>query len=243
MNIFYLKWAFPLKTFQIEDIHKYYSCPPLPVQILQFRVQNLKVLCDAKWVFSKREVALWDCAWLKELKELETMYNIYNYGNILWMSMSVTETFGIVWDTSQVQALGTKLIMLELCHPECWAMSTSNTSTSSSTSSSSAASEEWRSDLVWVMVHISNHPHKIAHARKKMNMGLPETSCPQRLMPPQGHQIPFQEHGLPEIAVNYLDEVGSLFLRSSGVLAASKPHLCQYSHEWTHSSYRLVAAT
>jgi len=77
MNIFYLKWAFPLKTFQIEDIHKYYSCPPLPVQILQFRVQNLKVLCDAKWVFSKREVALWDCAWLKELKELETMYNIY----------------------------------------------------------------------------------------------------------------------------------------------------------------------
>ena len=65
MNIFYLKWSFPLphpcqcrfsnfvcktwcfhafpKPFQIEDIHKYYSCPPLPVQILQFRVKN--------WVF------------------------------------------------------------------------------------------------------------------------------------------------------------------------------------------------
>ena len=45
MNIFYLKWSFPLKTFQIEDIHKYYSCPPLPVQILQFRVQNLMFSC------------------------------------------------------------------------------------------------------------------------------------------------------------------------------------------------------
>ena len=32
--------AFP-KPFRIEDIHIYYSCPPLPVQILQFRVQNL----------------------------------------------------------------------------------------------------------------------------------------------------------------------------------------------------------
>ena len=39
--------AFP-KPFQIEDIHIYYSCPPLPVQILQFRLQNFVFSCLPK---------------------------------------------------------------------------------------------------------------------------------------------------------------------------------------------------
>ena len=45
--------AFP-KPFQIEDIHKYYSCPPLPVQILQFRVQNLVFSCLPKAISNRR---------------------------------------------------------------------------------------------------------------------------------------------------------------------------------------------
>ena len=45
--------AFP-KPFQIEDIHIYYSCPPLPVQILQFRVQNLVFSCLPKAISNRR---------------------------------------------------------------------------------------------------------------------------------------------------------------------------------------------
>ena len=45
--------AFP-KPLQIEDIHKYYSCPPLPVQILQFRVQNLVFSCLPKAISNRR---------------------------------------------------------------------------------------------------------------------------------------------------------------------------------------------
>ena len=45
--------AFP-KPFQIEDMHKYYSCPPLPVQILQFRVQNLVFSCLPKAISNRR---------------------------------------------------------------------------------------------------------------------------------------------------------------------------------------------
>ena len=45
--------AFP-KPFQIEDIHIYYSCPPLPVQILQFRVQNLVFSCLPEAISNRR---------------------------------------------------------------------------------------------------------------------------------------------------------------------------------------------
>ena len=45
--------AFP-KPFQIEDIHIYYSCPPLPVQILQFCVQNLVFSCLPKAISNRR---------------------------------------------------------------------------------------------------------------------------------------------------------------------------------------------
>ena len=45
--------AFP-EPFQIEDIHIYYSCPPLPVQILQFRVQNLVFSCLPKAISNRK---------------------------------------------------------------------------------------------------------------------------------------------------------------------------------------------
>ena len=49
-------WCFNAlpKPFQIEDIHIYYSCPPLPVQILQFRVQNLVFSCLAKAISNRK---------------------------------------------------------------------------------------------------------------------------------------------------------------------------------------------
>ena len=49
-------WCFHAlpKPFQIEDIHIYYSCPPLPVQILQFRVQNLVFSCLPKAISNIR---------------------------------------------------------------------------------------------------------------------------------------------------------------------------------------------
>ena len=43
-----------LKPFQIEDMHIHYSCPPLPVQILQFRVQNLVFSCLPKAISNRR---------------------------------------------------------------------------------------------------------------------------------------------------------------------------------------------
>ena len=45
--------AFP-KPFQIEDIQIYYSCPPLPAQILQFRVQNLVFSCLPEAISNRR---------------------------------------------------------------------------------------------------------------------------------------------------------------------------------------------
>ena len=49
-------WCFHafLKPFQIEDMHIHYSCPPLPVQILQFRVQNLVFSCLPKAISNRR---------------------------------------------------------------------------------------------------------------------------------------------------------------------------------------------
>ena len=45
--------AFP-KPFQIEDMHIHYSCPALPVQILQFCVQNLVFSCLPKAIANRR---------------------------------------------------------------------------------------------------------------------------------------------------------------------------------------------
>ena len=51
--------AFP-KPFQIEDIHIYYSCPPLPLQILRFRVQNLVFSCLPK-AFQIEDIHNYSC--------------------------------------------------------------------------------------------------------------------------------------------------------------------------------------
>ena len=56
LNFVYNTWcfhAFP-KPFPIEDIHIHYSCPPLPVQILQFRVQNLVFSCLPHAISNRR---------------------------------------------------------------------------------------------------------------------------------------------------------------------------------------------
>ena len=57
VNIFYLKWSLPLKTFQIEHIRIYYACPPLQAQVIQFMCrtqQNLGVLMPSKSISNRR---------------------------------------------------------------------------------------------------------------------------------------------------------------------------------------------
>ena len=44
----------PSQSKQIENIHIYYSCPPLPVQILQFRVQNFVFSCLPKAISNRK---------------------------------------------------------------------------------------------------------------------------------------------------------------------------------------------
>ena len=42
------------KSFQIEDIQIYYSCPPLEAQIRQFYVQNLVFACLPKSISNRK---------------------------------------------------------------------------------------------------------------------------------------------------------------------------------------------